>query len=219
MKAQNLIKLLVVASVCLMFSQFALAQGVGNLSSLPTLFTGPNPPVGWNVGGAAGPIPVVLDPTGPQWGKSFTGPGGGPFFYPPTSPTNPPLPVQELLQVAPNSPAWTDWHEDVVGIGANGQVDPGWVWVNPQILVNGLVPGGLSITGAGTSNLSFFFNPAAPGSIIDIRKELAYNGSAGAVFGGTLSVHEYPTPEPASMALLGLGSAILLRRRSRKVAG
>jgi len=36
MKAQNLIKLSVVTSVSLIISQFALAQGVGNLGSLPT---------------------------------------------------------------------------------------------------------------------------------------------------------------------------------------
>jgi hypothetical protein len=218
MKAQNLIKLSVVAAASLMMSQFALAQGVGNLGSLPTTFGGPNPPIGWAVVGSSGPIPVVLDPTGPQWGKSLTGPNGGPFSYAPTSGTNPSLQLQELLQVAPNSPAWTDWHEDVVGVTVNGTPDPGWVWGNAQILVNGAPPAGLSITGLGTSNISFFFAAAAPGSIVDIRKRLVYNGVAGTVFNGTLAVHEYPTPEPGSLALLGLGSAYLLRRRNGKPA-
>ena len=122
MKAQNLIKLSVVVSVSLMISQIALAQGVGNIGSLPTQFpqTG-TPPNGWIVTSTAGSIPVVLDPTGPAWGKSFTDPNGGNFFYPPTSPpNNPPLNVQEFLVVAPNSPPWTDWHEDVIGIDASG---------------------------------------------------------------------------------------------------
>ncbi|HVP12068.1 MAG TPA: PEP-CTERM sorting domain-containing protein [Phycisphaerae bacterium] len=189
------------------------AQGVGNLSSLPTLFTTPVPPTGWVVSDPAtgGPVPVVLDPTGPVWGKSFTGPNGGNFLYPPTSPSNPALPVTELLQVAGTNP-WTDWHEDVIGIDAQGFPDPGWTWANPFVLVNGLPAPGLTVTGVGTSNLSFFFNPVAPGSTITIRKDLVYAGTPGAAFFGTLAVHEYPTPEPASLVLLAAGALWSLRR-------
>jgi hypothetical protein len=159
----------------------------------------------------------VLDPTGPAWGKAFTGPNGSNFVYGPTTSTNPALPVTELLQVAGNIP-WTDWHEDVIGVNSSGFPDPGWTWGNPFILVNGLVPAGLTITGVGTSNLSFFFNAAAPGSTISIRKDLVYTGTPGAAFVGTLAVHEYPTPEPASLALLGLGGLFALRRRRRTSA-
>ena len=149
---------------------------------------------------------------GRAWGKNFTGPNGGTFFYPPTSASNPALPVTELLQVAGNLP-WTDWHEDVIAVDASGLPVPGWSWANPTLLVGGLPAPGLSITGAGTGSLSFFFNPLAPGTIVDIRKDLVYNGPAGAVFNGTLAIHEYPTPEPATIGLLALGGLTLLRRR------
>ncbi len=214
MQLRNIRNAIVTAIVGLGLAPFALAQGVGNLGSLPTQFATTAPPTGWNVGGSAGPIPVVLDPAGPMWGKSFTGPNGGPFLYPPTSPSNPPLNVSEMLQVAGNLP-WTDWHEEVIGIDVAGAPDFGWSWANPFILVNGQPATGLSITGVGTNTLSFFFDPVAPGSIVQIRKELVYTGNPGAVFAGTLAVHEYPTgvPEPATLGLLGVAALCVLRRR------
>jgi hypothetical protein len=215
MKARTLITLSAVAWLSLTGSQMALAQGVGNLGSLPTVFpqTG-TPPNGWIVTSTAGSIPVVLDPLGPAWGKSFTDPNGGNFSYPLTSPNNPPLNVQEFLVVAPNSPPWTDWHEDVVGIDASGAPDPGWAWANPSLLVNGVPAPGLTVTGAGTNSLSFFFNPIFPGDQVIIRKQLVYNGLPGTTFVGTLAVHEYPTPEPATIGLLALGGLAMLRRRT-----
>jgi hypothetical protein len=201
-------------SISLCAAQVASAQGVGNLGSLPTQFQTGTPANGWTVMSSTGPIPVSLDPTGPVWGKSFTGPNGGPFFYPPTSPNNPALPVTEILQVAGGLP-WTDWHEDVIGIDASGAPDPGWSWANPFILVNGQPASNLTIAGVGTGNLSFYFDPVLPGSIIQIRKDLVYSGPAGAVFTGTLAVHEYPTgvPEPTTLGLLALGGLCALRRR------
>jgi hypothetical protein len=200
----------------------ALAQGVGNLGSLPTTFTTGTPANGWTVISSTGAIPVSLNPTGPVWGKSFVGPNGGNFFYPPTSGTNPPLPVTEVLQVAGNLP-WTDWHEDVMGIDQFGFPDPGWSWgPNTTILIGGLPAPGLTFTGVGTGNLSFFFNPVLPGTTINVRKELVYTGLPGATFVGTLAVHEYPTgvPEPGTLAILGLGATLAVRhrRRARSIA-
>ncbi len=208
---RSILRTSAVVAISLIASQAVLAQGVGNLGSLPTTFPMSAAPGGWNVISPAGPIPVVRDPTGPVWGKSFVGPNGGPFVQPALGPG---LPVTEVLQVAGNLP-WSDWHEDVIGIDVTGQPDPGWVWTNPFILVNGLPPSNLSITGAGTSSLSFFFDPVPPGSIVQIRKQLVYNGIPGTAFVGTLAVHEYPTPEPATMGLMGLGSVVLWRRRRR----
>jgi hypothetical protein len=213
MKTQNMIRLAVVALIGLGASQMALAQGVGNLGSLPTLFPGPNPPTGWIVGSPTAPIPVVRDPLGPVWSKSFTGPNGGPFAHPALGPA---LPVQEFLVVAGNLP-WADWHEDVMGIDASGAQDPGWVWANPAFLVGGLPAPGLTITGAGTNNLSFFFNPLPPGTPVVIRKQLVYNGVPGTAFIGTLAIHEYPTPEPASLMMLAAGGLLALNRRRRPV--
>ena len=116
MKVQNKIKCLGVASIGLVASQMAFAQGVGNIGSLPTLFTTSNPPNGWSVMNSSGPISVVLDPTGPVWGKNFGGSNpDGTFTY---SAGSPPLPVNELVMVDPTTPPWTDWHEDVL--------DPAW---------------------------------------------------------------------------------------------
>ncbi|MGB9626102.1 MAG: PEP-CTERM sorting domain-containing protein [Phycisphaerae bacterium] len=211
MKTQNTIKMLAVVSASLLAAQAALAQGVGNIGSLPTQFVTTNPPNGWVVADpAGGPIPVELNPSGPQWSKAFTGPNGGPFAQPAFGP---PLPVTEVLVVSGNLP-WTDWHEDVIGVDASGLPDPGWVWANPFILVNGAPPAGLSIVGAGTGSLSFFFNPVAPGSLVQIRKELVYNGLPGTTFIGTLAIHEYPTPEPATIGLLAVGGLAMLRRRT-----
>src|SRR5512138_368925 len=85
----------------------ALAQGVGNLGSLPTQFSSPAPISGWSVdsGNAASPwIPVQISPTGPQWVKTFSAPNGQPFTAVPGQTFS----LQELLQIAPTQ-SWTDW--------------------------------------------------------------------------------------------------------------
>ncbi len=202
MTAQNSIKNLVVVSIVLVAGQLALAQGVGNLGSLPTQFETSNPPTGWVVvDPAGGPIPVSLDPNGPVWGKNFTGPQGSNFVYPAGSL---PLAVSEMFVVSGNLP-WTDWHEDVL--------DPAWTWANPFVLVNGVPASGLTTSISG-GNLSYFFNPVAPGSLIQIRKDLVWNGALGTTFIGTLPIHEYPTgvPEPASIGMLAIGALVALRR-------
>jgi hypothetical protein len=213
MKTQNMVRLSIVALAGVVASQMALAQGVGNVGSLPTQFEMSNPLNGWVVADPSGAsIPVSLNPSGPAWSKNFTGPNGGPFSQPALGPA---LPVQEFLLVSGNLP-WTDWHEDVVGIDASGAPDYSWTWANPTLLVGGLPAPGLTMTGAGTSSLSFFFNPLPPGTPVIIRKQLAYNGLPGTAFSGTLAIHEYPTPEPATLALMGIGSLLMWRRRSRE---
>lgn len=208
MKSRRTFQLLAATSIIVVLSPFAFGQGVGNIGSLPTMFTTTNPPTGWTVTDPAGlPIPVSLDPSGPVWGKVFAGPNGGPFVQPALGPA---LPVVEQLVVAGTIP-WTDWHEDVIGVDASGVPDPNWTWANPMLLVNGLPAPGLTTSLSGGS-LSFYFNPVAPGSIITIQKNLIYNGIPGTAFIGTLAIHEYPTPEPATMGMLALGGIAALRR-------
>ncbi len=72
----------------------------------------------------------------------------------------------------------------------------------------------LTVTGAGTSSLSFFFNPVAPGSTVTIRKDLVHNSLPGTAFNGTLAITEYPTPKPATIGLLAIGGLALARRRA-----
>ncbi len=209
MKAQNRIRWLAMGSIGLVASQVALAQGVGNLGSLPTQFPSPVPVVGWSVdsGNAANPwLPVQINPAGPQWIKTFSGPNGQPF----TAVPGQTFTLQELLVIAPPL-SWTDWHEQIL--------TPGWDWVQPTVfLANFANPPGLttvhtpgSMTTGGT--LDFYFNPLAPGTLLDIRKTLQYNGPPGAIFNGTLQIAQYPTPEPASLGLLALGGLAVARRR------
>jgi len=186
--------------VLLAGSGIAMAQGVGNLGQLPVPIP-INSTNTWVVNNAAGgPLPVVLNPTGPVWHKDLLAPPGaliqgGVTYH-----------LRELLVVAGNLP-WADYHENIL--------TPGWNWTNPLFLVNGLVPAGLSVINAG-ANISFNFNPIAPGSVVQISKDLIYTGPVPALFSG-IGVDQYPTPEPAMLGLLGLGGLVALRRRGRNV--
>jgi hypothetical protein len=209
MKARNRITFVVVASIGVTISQMAFAQGVGNLGSLPTQFQSPVPITGWSVdsGNASNPwLPVQINTSGPPWIKTFTGPNGQPF----TAVPGQTFTLQELLVIAPPQ-SWTDWHEHIL--------TPGWDWVQPTLfLANFAAPPGLStVHTPGNASvggaLDFYFNPLAPGTLLDIRKTLQYVGQPGATFTGTIQIAEYPTPEPASLGLMTLGGLLIARRR------
>lgn len=197
------------AAVLLVAAPILFAQGVGNLGSLPTLFTSPVPITGWSVdsGNAANPwLPVQIDPNGPQWVKTFTGANGQPI----TAVPGQTFTLQELLVVAPTQ-SWEDWHEHIL--------TPGWEWVQPTVFfANFAPPAGLNtVVTPGTpttgGKIDFTFNPLVPGTLIDIRKTLQYNGPAGTVFTGKIDIAQFPTPEPGSLLMLVGGSLLVLKRR------
>lgn len=208
----NRTSLIVSIAALLSIAGISFAQGVGNLGSLPTQFETQVPANTFNVVDAAGmPIPVQRDPNGPAWVKNFTGPGGGPFV----AFGQQPIQVTEILIVAPNLP-WSDWHEQIL--------TPGWGWSNNAVLLANNVPAaGLTInnTPGSTMNggiLDFYFNSLAPGTLVEIRKELVWLAQPGQMFQGTVQIAQYPTPEPASIGLLAVGGILAMRRRNRAVA-
>ncbi len=186
----------------------ANGQGVGNLSALPSLIPADPAAGGWFIGQYG----VVRDPNGPKWIKILADPNGGPF----TAAPGQTFTVTESLFIAPELD-WADWHEDIL--------TPGWEWVDPIVfLANGSSPANLAVinmSGDPTHGGSvwFYFDPLPPGTKIDIRKKLQYVGGAdGTAFFGKVEIAQYPTPEPATLAMLGLGSAVLWRRHRRSVA-
>jgi len=193
-------------SIGLVASQMALGQGVGNPGALPVVIN-QNTPTGWDIG----PVPVVLNPAGPVWSKVLTDPSGGPV----TGTVGTTYTLHEQLIVAGQLP-WKDWHEQITTIG--------WEWQptstilangNPVVGFNAVYTPGTSATGG---IVDFSFNALAPGTTVDIFKTLQFAGQVGQFNTGTIDIHEYPTPEPASLMLLAGASVLLAKRRNRCMA-
>jgi hypothetical protein len=178
----------------------AAGQGVGNLSALPTLFP-VSPPDRFDVFDPAtgGPISVVLDPQGGPWVKGLD---LGPIVAQPGQLFT----LHEVLQVGGNLP-WTDWHEQFL--------TPNFTWLAPAgLLVNGAPPVNLVISALPGSTIDFTWaNAAGPGSIVDITKTFTYTGPPGTAYQGVIDLAEFPTPEPGTLGLLGLGGLLVGRRR------
>lgn len=176
-----------------------LAQGTAT-GPVTTHIVEPGPVV--NIGSLINPIPIDLDPVGPPWFKNIMDPNGVL-----TVPTD--LMFNETIINVGTEP-WYDWHEVIL---APPVTLPQSNWLNVNLLVNGNAIS-FNSTGLGTPTLDLFdfSQPVMPGDILEIQKIVgAYDTTA--VSGAFLRIMEYSTPEPASLALLSLGSLSILCRR------
>ncbi len=169
----------------------------------------------WNIGSIQNPIGITLDPNAGPWTKTLGDINGNPIQADDTGSVwkAGPFPINEFVVVQGNLP-WTDWHEEIV--------TPGWNWGPAFITVNGQPPPGMvhNIVNQDWPNRGgkvwWTFNPLPPGTVITISKDLWWVGNPnvqGDTFSGYITINEYPTPEPTTLALLVLGGLAMIRRR------
>ena len=205
MYLQHVRKMMVaaVAVVMLAFSTTAKAQGTANG---PLTFHSVTPGPIVVIGSPLNPFPIDLDPVGPPWTKHIDDPNGLMLNGG----------VMELNESIINvgTEPWYDWHEHIQpNIPGVFPPFPG-IWLNAVMTVNGN-PIGFNANGFGTPNLDLFnfSQPVLPGDILNIRKQIHVFANTTGVPGFLMEIQEYPTPEPASAALIGLGSLALMARR------
>jgi len=195
---------LAVALFTMCSSTFAQGTATGPFTSA---FVTPGPNV--FIGDAANPIPIDLDVNGLPWSKSITDPN---FVI--TNPAGEILTLIETIQNVGTEP-WLDWHEHILP-NAAGVVSSSWLSV--KLSINGN-PLGFTPTGLGTADLWLdnFSQQVLPGDILVVEKEVEAFPLLPPSSGPILRLQEYPTPEPASAALMGLGSLIVMARRKASV--
>ena len=198
-KTTCIVSTLVLAVTLLVTSGTAQAQGTANGPNTAHNVD-PGPIV--LIGNPVNPFPIDLDPLGPPWTKTIFDPnfltlGGGP------------LNLNESIINVGTEP-WYDWHEHILP-DATGAVPGLWSFV--QMTVNGN-PITFNAVGLGSPNLwlDTFSQPVLPGDILNIRKIIdVYPGTPG-VPNQPIVIQEYPTPEPASAAMIGLGLLTVFNR-------
>jgi len=158
---------------------------------------------GWHVnGGNTSPMYVWIDPAAGAWEKTLNLPVT-------TVPARPML--SEHLQV--KGSAWSDWHEEIV--------TPGWKWEEAVIYLEDgsggvITPPGLTTTiSLNGKVISFEFDPVPVGSNFQIEKWLIFEAGDFPTE-SAIVVREYPTPEPASLAILSAGGVLLILCRRRR---
>lgn len=165
----------------------------------------PEPPVTWRtvIGTSAEPIGVELSPTGPAWQSLFHTNTDAPI------PAGSYVAIREHLTVGGTTP-WSGWHVELS--------DPGFAlvrsgWTAPLIaFANGtFVPA--NITLASASGLDATFPSLAPGTAVDFDVYIWRTSSN--PLASSFSMSQYPTPEPATLALITLAGVVFVRRRPR----
>jgi PEP-CTERM motif len=195
--------------------------GSGPGTSAPIFVPFDSDNIGWTL-----TEPITFDPSAPGMEKHFDSPRqvtGGPILLDALQAF--PIPVWENFPLIGGLPV-SDWHEELL--------TPGWEWFVPD-------PGGL-ITRNGVpwpsqinpnsdpQTLWIDFEPIVPdplgGVVLDVHKEMVWVGTPGNRIWGDgvddsgnivdesfIRVLEFPTPEPSTLVLLGLGTLALLRKR------
>jgi len=175
----------------------ALAQGTAT-GPITSHIVDPGPIV--LIGDPTNPIPIDLDPFGQPWTKNISDSNGNII-------SGGPLSLDETIINVGNEP-WFDWHEHILP-DATGAVPGKWITVTMAINGSSIL---FNAVGLGTSDLwlDTFSQPVLPGDVLNIRKVIDVTPGPALV---QLSIQEYPTPEPASAALIGLGALGLLGKR------
>jgi len=196
------------ACTALIFAQPAMAQGTATGPS--TFHIADNANQAGYAGGVndtvngPGPYPIDLDIAGLPWRKTFeTDPttgyfAGGSFDL-----------FEEVVNVGTES--WDGWVEDF----SSGAIGVAWLAVN-DIRVNGTsITFNTSIVGS-ILKVDGFSIPVLPGDTLELDKQMITTSN---VLGPgptvtLLTIQQFPTaiPEPASLALLGLGASALFKR-------
>jgi len=202
----------VVGAIVILGASRGYAQGVGGgglthtdvTLRMPPTMPGEDPALMGAVGARDAPVCVTLDPHGPTWMKDLWWSGG-------TVPPGGAIILTEDLVVG-GEQSWTGWHQRIMTDsfqwwGISATVVPGDVPL-PGLVRDFAPPGDPPGTG-----LSISFAPLAPGAQIRIWEMFKYTGPSPLTLTGPITIEQYPTPEPASVALIGAGGFALMRRR------
>ena len=204
--------LLLACTVCSMVQ--ATPVGGGSGSSMETSHDMQSGGYEWIIGGGS-PVDVSLDPNAGPWIKHLNGlPGQQGFSADDTGYTAPvSFHLVEHLVIG-GTLNWADWHEEIVTAG--------WIWgsaffdipINPAPGYNVNYTDQVWPLHGGAVDMTF--DPLAPGTQVTITKDLIWVGDPnviGNLFFGTVTIREWPTPEPATAMLLVIGALAMPRRR------